>query len=375
MKFLIVAGEASGDLHGANLVKAIKKIEPKAQFIGTGGEKMQNEGVKLFYHIDSLSVMGFFEVLKQISFFKEVHNHLKDIIERQKIDGLILIDYPGLNLRLAKIAKSVNLPVYYYISPQIWAWKKNRLKKMEKYITKLFYVLPFEKEIFNKSSLNAYYVGHPLMQTVKPRIDNKNDFLRKLSLKKNRFTIGLFPGSRKQEVGRILPEVLNAFHKLYTDYPFQLILNYPEHIDINYLREFFNEYYPFRYRIVKGYNYDTMFYSDLLLVTSGTATLEAALSETPFIIMYKTGFLTYLIAKQMINLPNIGLANLIAGKTIVPELIQEDLNTEKIIGTIKEITSIKKYREIKKELKEIKEMIGYCETNKIIAENILSDFK
>jgi lipid-A-disaccharide synthase len=366
-KILIIAGEASGDLHGSSLARELKNIDPGLSIFGIGGDKMKREGTELIFHIHKLSFMGFFEVLKNLSLVKRVMRTMISVAESRRPDLVILIDYPGFNLRFAKRIKSLGIPVVYYISPQVWAWGGNRVKKMRSLIDKMVVILPFEKDIYERFGIDCEFVGHPFLEVVKP-ILTSDDFQRKFDIRKNQTVVGLLPGSRWQEVEKILPLMLESCKLLNTRIKNpQFLLGLAPTIrkeDVEGLLKQTDS----GVQVTEQLTYDLMKHSDLLLVASGSATLECAILGTPFVVLYKTSLWTYLIARSLVSIPNIALANVVAGKRVVPEFIQR----QAIPGRIAEemyliLTERERYRTIQNELKKIKEKLGEEGASKRVA--------
>jgi lipid-A-disaccharide synthase len=321
MKYYIIAGEASGDLHGSNLIKELCLLDAAADIRCWGGDKMEAAGAKLVKHYRQLAFMGFVEVIKNLrTIFKNLAFCKKDIAANRP-DVLILIDYPGFNLRIAKWAKQQGLKVIYYISPQVWAWKENRVKMMKEYIDKMLVILPFEKDYYKtKWNWAVEYVGHPLVQVID---EFKQQSKRKTVEAQYSNTIALLPGSRKQEILKKLPVML-AVSKRFPTYRF-VVAKAPgleESFYDELLKSFSNVSY------VSDQTYNLLLQSKAALVTSGTATLETALFNVPEVICYKGNAISYQIAKRLISIKYIGLVNLIMDKEVVKELIQDDMNEE-----------------------------------------------
>ena len=314
MKFFVIAGEASGDMHGANLIIEIKRLSPKATFEGFGGEQMKNEGVKILRSLDKLNFMGFLEVVKNLGSVLENFKVCKKAMTEHPPDAIILIDYPGFNLRMAKWAKQHNIRVFYYISPQVWAWKENRVEKMKKHIDRLMVILPFEKSFFAQRGMDVDFVGHPLIDEIEKR--NQNSDVRKENI------ITLLPGSRKQEIKHVLPEMLKV-QAHFPDYHF--IIGKAPGMGISFYQSEFN---LGKAKVSDEGTYRLLSRSKAALVTSGTATLETALLRVPQVVCYKSGGLSVRIARALIKVPYISLVNLILDRAAVKELIQEELNTE-----------------------------------------------
>ena len=312
MKYYIIAGEASGDLHGSNLITELKKLDTDADFQGWGGDKMQSAGVNLGKHYRDLAFMGFTEVVKNLpTIFKNLQFCKQDILNYQP-DVLILIDYPGFNLRIAKWAKQNNFFVIYYISPQVWAWKESRVKDIKKYIDKMLVILPFEKEFYKKWDYDVVYVGHPLVEVVESfKLKNESE-----SESQSSNIIALLPGSRKQEIQRKLPVMLQtAAH--FPEYNF-VVAKAPG-IEENFYNTFLSSHK--NVTTVVNQTYSLLSKAKAALVTSGTATLETALFGVPEIVCYKGSSISYYIAKKLIKLKYISLVNLIMNKEVVKELI------------------------------------------------------
>lgn len=318
MKYYIIAGEASGDLHGSNLMKELIKQDSEANIRCWGGDLMQNAGGSLVKHYRDLAFMGFVEVVANLSTILKNLRFCKEDIEQFKPDVLVLIDYPGFNLRIAEWGKQRGYKIVFYISPQVWAWKENRVKKMKQCIDKMLVILPFEKDYYkNKWNWNVEYVGHPLVQVVenaKKNLENED----RLSDKK---IIALLPGSRKQEVTKKLPVMLEV-SKDFPDYQF-IIAKAPSLTD-DFFSQFIDQY-P-NVSTVSNQTYKLLMQSSAALVTSGTATLETALFDVPEVICYKGNPVSYLIARQLIKVKYICLVNLIMDREVVKELIQDEMN-------------------------------------------------
>lgn len=357
-KILIIAGEASGDVHGSSLVRELRKANSSLEVFGIGGDKMKKEGTELIFHIDKLSFMGFFEVIKNLSFIRGVMKTMVSVAETKRPDLVILIDYPGFNLRFAKKLKKLGIPVIYYISPQVWAWGGNRVKKMRGLIDKMVVIFPFEKEIYKKFGLDCEFVGHPLLEVTRPILPLE-DFPKKFDIRKNDVVVGLLPGSRWQEVEKILPIMLESCKFLKTRIKnLKVLLGLAPTIKKEKIKNLQN-LAGSQARIVENLTYDLMKHSNLLLITSGSATLECAILGTPFLVLYKTSLWTYLIAKSLISIPDIALANVVAGKRIVPEFIQNKAIPNRIAEEMYEIlTDRERYKTIQNELKKVKGKLG-----------------
>ena len=332
MKYYIIAGEASGDLHAANLMKALKKTDANAEFRFWGGDLMQNVGGTLVKHYKELAFMGFFEVVMNLRTITKNLSFCKKDIAGYQPDCLIFIDYPGFNMRIAKWAKVEGYKTHYYISPQIWAWKENRITAIKRDIDKMYVILPFEKEFYeDKHSMPVTFVGHPLIDAIADRKPIDETAFRKKHQLNDKPIIALLPGSRKQEISKMLTGMLSVV-KTFSDYQF-VIAGAPSQ-DPEFYSAFITDE---NVHFVENCTYDLLSVSHAALVTSGTATLETALFKVPEVVCYKSSWISYQIGRQLVKLKFISLVNLILNKEVVTELIQGDFNTERIT---KELSSI-----------------------------------
>ena len=357
-KIMIVAGEQSGDLHGSNLVRAMHRIDPDLRFYGIGGRKMREAGVELIADAADMAVVGLTEVVGKLGMILGVMRRMKLALKKLKPALLILIDYPDFNLRLGKAAKKEEVKVFYYISPQIWAWRKGRIHKIREIVDKMAVILPFEEQVYRQVSMDVSFVGHPLLDVVKTKYA-RQEALRKFDLQDGITTVGLLPGSRKGEVSKLLPVMLKAAGILLQSRPpVQFVLPLADALDRGLVEEMIRqESVPVR--VVPNEIYDVIGVSDIVVVASGTATLETALLGTPMVIIYKVSPLSYYVGTKVINVTHIGLANLIAGKTIVPELIQDDANPNRIAAEVIGILADEsRMQRIKEELNQIREKLG-----------------
>ena len=350
MKYYIIAGEASGDLHGSNLIKELKKLDAVAVIRCWGGDKMQAAGADLVKHYRELAFMGFWEVIKNIFTILRNLKFCKKDIEQFQPDTLILIDYPGFNLRIAKWAKQKNLRIIYYISPQVWAWKENRVEMMKETIDKMIVILPFEKDYFkNKWNWEVEYVGHPLVEVIESE---------KLKVKSEKLSdkgiVALLPGSRKQEILKKLPVMLEV-SKAYPSYQF-IIAKAPGLED-----DFYNSLLqPYNnVSAVSGRTYDLLMQAKAALVTSGTATLETALFAVPEIVCYRGSFLSYEIGRRLVKVKFISLVNLIMDKLVVKELIQHDMNAKNLELELHELlTNKQRISQLMKDYADLKNLLS-----------------
>jgi len=328
MKYYIIAGEASGDLHGSNIIKEIKHLDPSASIRAWGGDLMKDAGASLVKHYRDLAFMGFLEVIKNLPTILQNIKFCKQDIDAWQPDVLVLIDYPGFNLRIADWAKKNGFKVVYYIAPQVWAWKENRVKKMKLCIDKMFCILPFEKEYFkNKWNWDVTYVGHPLLPVI-ASFKSTNPLITD-----NKKVIALLPGSRKQEIIKMLPIMLSVTPH-FPNYTF-MVAQAPGQ-DAPFYNRFLMGYS--NVTLIKNSTYELLTIADAALVTSGTATLETALFKVPEVVCYKTSKFSYQIAKWLVKIKFISLVNLIMDKEIVQEIIQENLTEQHLTTALRNIT-------------------------------------
>jgi lipid-A-disaccharide synthase len=357
-KVLIIAGEPSGDLHGAGLIRELKKINPEIKYFGVGGNKLKQEGMNLLFSIEKLSFMGFYEVLKNLKVIRELKKTLLNFVDRDKPDLVILIDYPGFNLRFAREIKKRGIRILYYISPQVWAWGKKRIETIKKLVDRMVVFFPFEEKLYKDAGVEVDLIGHPLLDLVKPSI-SKEEFRRKLQLTGNEILIGMLPGSRWQEIEKVLPVMTRSCLILKKRLPnLRVAIGLSPNIDQAKLQVLLKKL-NLEAVFLKDLTYDLMSYSDLLLATSGTATLESAISGTPLIVLYKTSLFTYLLAKTLVKIPNIGMVNIVAGVKVVPEFIQSQAKPEKIASEMEKILTDKdEYKKIKRDLARVRDKLG-----------------
>lgn len=356
---MIVAGEASGDLHGAMLVREMRQINPAVDFHGVGGAKMKEAGVRLLADAADIGVVGVTEVFSKIGTFIKIISGIKKSMDRLKPALVILIDFPDFNLNIvAKAAKKRGIRVFYYISPQVWAWREGRVKQIKKLVDKMAVILPFEVDFYASHGYTVQYVGHPLVDKVKTSFTQAAARLE-FGLSETRTTIGLLPGSRTAEVSRLLPEMMKAAQKISAQIPqVQYILPLADTLNKDRVAGIINPS-GMDVKIVSGRTYDVLAACDLAIVTSGTATLEAGLLGVPMVIIYKMSVLSALIGKLIINPKYIGLVNIIAGGSVAPELIQLKATGERIAAEALSILSNPDRRlEMISKLKNIRQKLG-----------------
>jgi len=365
---LIIAGEASGDNVGGLLCEEIKKLQPDIELFGLGGDRMMQAGVNLLYHINRLAFLGFWEIVKHIPFIRSVERDLLVETSNRKPALAILIDYPGFNLRFARKLKSEGIPILYYVSPQVWAWGRKRIKKIKSLIDRMIVVFEFEKELYSEEGMEVEWYGHPLLDIVKPQLD-RSDFFKQAGLEIDQRYIGLFPGSRLQEVERILPVMRDAVFALRSSgMEPEAIVGAVRGVDESVYRGIIGD----EFRLMNNMTYDIMANADLNLVASGTATLECAILRKPLFVLYKTSPLTFMIAKNLIKIPDIGLVNVVAGQRIAPEFVQSDCRADKIAAEISDYFSNESYRDkTAADLKNVRFKLGEKGASQRAAESVL----
>ncbi|HRH67314.1 MAG TPA: lipid-A-disaccharide synthase [Bacteroidia bacterium] len=354
MKYYIIAGEASGDLHASNLMKELNQLDKDADFRAWGGELMQAQGAVLVKHYRDLAFMGFTEVVMNLrTILRNIENCKKDILEHRP-DVLILVDYPGFNLRIAEFAKENSIKVFYYISPQVWAWKQSRVYKIKRTVDRMFVILPFEKEFYRKFDYPVDFVGHPLLDAIAEKqtaFASKAEFLNENNLS-NLPIIALLPGSRKQEIETMLPLMLSVQDN-FPGYQF-VIAGAPSQPENFYNRILDRN----KNKVIHNKTYELLFHSAAALVTSGTATLETALLKVPEVVCYKGGKISYYIARSLVKIKFISLVNLIMDKEVVKELIQQELNNKQITAELKKILNPLHKEHLMKQYAELSRILG-----------------
>lgn len=376
---MLIAGEPSGDLHGANLMRDLKKLDDSLQFIGAGGKRMKQESLIGITDMESLAVVGFKEVFEKFRDLKKAFRTLSEMLKQKKPECLILIDYPGFNLRMAQVAKEEGIPVFYYISPQLWAWGKNRIEKIKKYVDKMFVILPFEEDFYLQYGVKAQFVGHPLLDIVKPVL-SKAEASSYFDFNPDKILIGVLPGSRWKEVELSMPVIADACAIISKQVPnaqFGILVS--ENIDVKKLESLLAKKKQSRlpigkeFRLIKEKSYDFINLCDLLLVNSGTATLEIAILNKPMIIFYKLSLLSAVLLRILVKIPYFGLTNIVAGKKIAPEFFQFGVTSSRIAKEALNILADEsRIRTMQKELLEVKNKLGESGASERTARAILA---
>jgi len=369
-RILISAGEASGDLHAGSVTRAIKQLEPEAEIFGMGGDCLREAGGEVLFDIKDHSVMGFVEVLKRLPDIWKLRSAFIELMDCRRPDVLLTIDYPGFNMRLAKLAKERGIKVVSFIAPSAWAWRPSRAAGVVKVVDKIASIFPFEYDLYKSYGADIEFVGHPLVDTVKPSLP-RTEAEQLAGKRAGHPLVLLMPGSRTMEIKRLLPDMLAAAKILKQMRP-DIDIAMPRAVTI--AREMLEA--PVKQagldiKLTEGHNYDVMSVADLAIATSGTVTLEAALCGLGCEILYKASPISFWIAKQVVEIPHIGLPNIVAGRLIEPELLQDDCIPEKIAGTALELLEPKRYELLQKDLQEVKEKLGAPGAVKRVAELVL----
>jgi lipid-A-disaccharide synthase len=356
-KIMMIAGEASGDMHGASLMAALKKKQPGLVFFGIGGDRMISEGLESVYHIRQMAFLGFFEVIRHFPFIRRVFKAMHRTLDDRRPDLVILIDYPGFNLKFAGQAKKKGFRVVYYISPQIWAWGGGRIKKIRENVDCMLVIFPFEEILYRKAGVPAAFVGHPLKDSFDPGI-SRQDFLNRHGISPKTRILGLFPGSRNQEVERLLPVMVKAYERLRSEMPDLAAM-------VGQADTLQDSLYSGMLRghdgiiRLRNQTHALMKYCDAALVASGTATLETAVAGTPMAVLYKMAPLSFWIGRLLVRIPDIGLVNIVAGRRIVPELVQGDASPARIAEAVKPFLTDEAYnRMTRRELLRVNQKLG-----------------
>ena len=335
-RVMIIAGEASGDLHGSALVREVLALDPSISFLGIGGPKMRNAGVETLVDAREMAVVGLVEVLAHFPVIYGAFRKMEKILKADPPDLLLLIDYPDFNLRLAAIAQRCKIKVLYFISPQVWAWRVGRVKKIARLVDRMAVVFPFEVPFYEKEGVRVNFVGHPLVDTVCPTM-SPAEARQAFGLDPGSKTVGIFPGSRKQEIRNHLPLLLESAAQLREQFPgLQFILPLASSLSMSDIEPFL-EVTDVPVIVVEGKGYDVIQVCDAIVTVSGTVTLEIALLGVPMVIVYKVSPLTYMVGKHLIRVDSIGICNIVAGERVVKELIQHDASRENIV---KEVSSL-----------------------------------
>lgn len=370
-RILIIAGEASGDLHGANLVKALQERSSDLKIYGVGSRRMREAGVTMLADASEISVVGATEVLTHIGAIYAVYSTLKRFLREERPDLVVLIDFPDFNILTGKAAKKLGIPVLYYISPQVWAWRKGRVKTIAKLVEAILVVFPFEVELYRSAGVDVRFVGHPLADVVNSPY-TREEARTQLGIAPDRRTIALLPGSRRKEIMHLLPDMLEAAKLLQGRFPdVQLVLPVAPTLERGFVQSYVGKSGA-AVSLIDGRVYDVLRASDAAIVTSGTATLETGLMAVPMVIVYRASRLTYWIGRLLVSVRNFGLVNIVAGRSVVPELLQNDATPERIAGELGTILDDpEKHRRITDELVRVRTVLGEGGASRRAAEAVL----
>jgi len=370
LKIVIATGELSGEIHAYHLVKALGN-SLHIDFSGMGSTRLQEAGVRIVYDYSNISVTGISEIFGKLKYIREAYSTMKRHIIRENPSLLILVDFPGFNLKLAKFAKANRVPVVYFIPPQVWAWRKSRIYKIRDRVSKVLCILPFEKKIYEEYGVDATFVGHPFLNTVKPSF-SKTEFYQKVGVEPKSTVITILPGSRQNEVGRHMPILLSVITKLEQHIPNPtILLPIAENIDFRLVEKYLAESPVVK--VFKGLSYDAMAHCDIAIAASGSVTLEAAILGTPTIVIYKISHFSYFLARMLVDVKYISLPNIIANREVFPEFIQQ-LDPEKIAE--KALYMLKNGREsIKDDITAIRNRLGTFDSYQRAKDDILQTLK
>ncbi len=354
-KILIIAGEVSGDRHAADLVRVLRAERSEWQFVGIGGERMEQAGVQLLYHISQMAFLGFAEVVRHLPFIRRVLRTIRARL-REGVDAVILVDYPGFNLRVARMAHALGVPVIYYISPQLWAWGERRVEKMRRHVDLLLVIFRFEVDFYARHGITAHFVGHPMVDQIHIS-QSEAEFRRRLGIPGDVPVVGLFPGSREMEVRQLLPVMMRAVWQVQERTPCRPVIGAAPHLPEALYRELMPSGMEVPPLVQEPH--PLMQYAHAALVASGTATLELGYLQTPSVVLYRVSPLTYWLGRLLIKIDRIAMVNIVLGKKMVPELIQKDLTVPGVAAALeKYLTDPEYYQQVRRELARIREILG-----------------
>ena len=367
MKLAIVAGEASGDLHAAEVVRELKRVDPRFDAFGIGGDLLAQEGMRILHHSREMGIVGFFNVLRNIGMFRRVFKELIAAIAAEKPDAVLLVDYPGFNLRVAKRCKEMGLRVLYYISPQVWAWRRGRVAHIARYVDHMLVIFPFEESFYRDHDVKVTYVGHPLIDEMK--VEGERPRLTESTVR-----IALLPGSRRSEIGVLLPPMLDAVAALQQERAVDAFVIQAPTISSAELLAIMQRSGTF-VRITPHDRGESLVQADIAFSSSGTATLECAIAGTPVIVVYRLSPANYWLARRFVTLPHFSLVNIIAGKKVVPELLQHDVNGERIARIARDLLRPEEHGRVRVELAAVRDKLGSTGASRRAAEAIMATLR
>jgi lipid-A-disaccharide synthase len=371
-RVLIVTGEASGDLHGASLAKALRRLRPDIELVGMGGSHMRAAGLEMLHGIEGHDVVGMIGPA-QLRKVLRTYFALARFLRNTELDAVVFIDYPGFNLRMARIAARAGHRVIYYIAPQIWAWRPGRIRLISRVVDRVLVIFPFEEALYRAAGVSCDFVGHPLLDTVAPAYE-KAELRQRFGLDRPGPIVGLLPGSRESEVRALLPIMLGAAERLMRDHPdIHFVLAQPSSVSDSLLEACLDGR-RIPVRVVKDQANEAIAACDLLLVASGTATLQAAVIGTPMVITYRVSWLTYWIARLVIRIGWIGLVNIVAGRSIVPEVLQHEATPERLSAEVQRLlTNPEAYQAMVAELRAVRASLGAPGASRRAATHVLAE--
>jgi lipid-A-disaccharide synthase len=369
MKLAVVAGEASGDLHAAEVVAELRKLEGNLETFGIGGDLLEREGMRILHHAREMGIVGLFNVLLHLRMFRRIFDDLMAAIAREKPDAVLLVDYPGFNLRVAKRCKEMGLHVIYYISPQVWAWRRGRVKHIARYVDEMLVIFPFEEEFYRHHDVKVVYVGHPLIDEM--HVGAAASAARGPEVGAPTLKVALLPGSRRSEVSSLLPAMLDAVKELQEQREVEPFIIRAPTITSAELLALMESNGTF-VRIVPHDRGESLAGADIALSSSGTATLECAIAGTPVVVVYRLSPANYWLAKRVVTLPHFSLVNIIAGEAVVPELLQHDVNGHKIASVVRGMVEPDAYGRVRMQLASVLEKLGAPGASRRAAEAIMS---
>ena len=364
MRLAIVAGEASGDLHASEVVAELKKLDGRLQTFGIGGDLLEREGMRVLHHAREMGIVGLFNVLRHLGMFRKIFKELIAALEKERPDVVLLVDYPGFNLRVAKRCKAMGLRVIYYISPQVWAWRRGRVKHIARYVDQMLVIFPFEEDFYRGQDVKVTYVGHPLIDEM--RVDRRLEPAGPPA-SAGALKLALLPGSRRSEVNALLPPMLDAVALLENVDAF--IIQAPTISSAELLT--LMQRSGTIVRIVPHDRGESLASADIAISSSGTATLECAIAGTPVVVVYRLSPANHWLAKRVVTLPHFSLVNILAGKKVVPELLQHDVNGKRIARVVREMTAPGEYDRVKRELAAVRAKLGAPGASRRAAEEIM----
>ena len=367
MKLAIVAGEASGDLHAASVLRELKKLVPGLQVFGIAGDLVKDEGAEILYHARDLGFVGLFNVLLHLRMFRRVFRELMDRIRTERPDAVLLVDYPGFNLRVARRAKELGLKVIYFISPQVWAWNRRRVHHIARYVDHMIVILPFEEQFYRQHNVPVTYVGHPLIDQMAG--------IESTAKGGTPVRIALMPGSRRREVDDVLPAMLEAVAILRRDRQLEPYIVQAPTIERAHIERLVARSGASNVPILPRDRGETLAAADIAISSSGTATLESAVVGTPVVVMYRLGRLTYRIARMLVSLPYFSLVNIVAGRRVVPELMQDEVTGENIAAAVRDLLDPVRYEQAREDMAEVRRKLGGPGASRRAAEAIMATLR